>query len=1214
VSGLFGKKSQSTTDVTYNAMQLTQSTYGIPRFLVYGMTRIPGFLLQYENFSMQQGSSGGGKGGGSNTGSGNTYTAAVVLGMCEGPIIDLRTVYKDKAQYTYEDPSLDLTLFLGLPGGTGSDEQAPWSYLTTNVPTRALCYDRTAYVAAAPFQLGSSAGMPNLTFEVLALLPYQPNGTFITFEAPLATGAVATNMTTPWPWATGFFVIEFSDGETYPAAFTNGSTYVDWSAALPDGLLGFVTQYASMNAINDAEPSAVATDYLTEPTHGADFPFLGDLTNFRAYCIAMGFFVSPQETTQRKATDYLNELLQITNSDALWSEGLLTFLPYGDNVVSGNGYTYTPNLTPIFSFYDDDYIVQKEGDDPVVLDRKAPEDIYNALRIEFKDRNHQYNSAVAEATIDMDIQTTGSKRPMEDVSFDQITVSTVAQVSAQLILNRSYFYRNHYVFMVRQDYCLLEAGDIVEVNEPVIGLVNALCRIIEVEHGALPKRTVTLTVERLPLGPGGAPLYNWEFAQGYIANYGVAPGSVAPPLLFNAPPALVSTAGDFELWMAVSGGTSTTWGGCNVYGSLFSDGPFEFLGVIEGPARYGTLTAALPAGTAQPDVDHTLQVLLNDTTLEIPQSTDAAADLYASLLFVDGEIMAYGDASVSGVGTYSLTYLQRGLYASTNALHGADSQWACLDQGIFRLSINPGLTGQTIYFKFPSFNSFQQNFQALSDCTTYAKDLSSNSMGNILAATGATLIGRGTTIVGNSVFKPSTASLGWNADCYSMESYDTGVILQFRAGNLGSFMFGVDSDPTTDETYTSIDFAIYCEAGTASIVEDGVPVLTIGSYSPNVDIFEINYNGIDVVYSVNGTEVRSVAFAGAVLFADSSFYTPGAQAVAIMFGPGTGAAGAEGPQGPAQFTLNARNSCTLSSANAVGKPGGASAWDSDCYTSEAYTGGAYCTFRVLQTDCSLMMGLDTAPTASESYTDIDFAIYCLAGGDLEIYESDVEVWSGGTYATDDIFSVKYDGYYTRYYQNGTLLYTSSPGAGLRLYLDSSFDSVGGAVDSIAFGPTGTVADITTAQLGANSASTVGSAESATLVEVSGSSPSGHVVDVDVISLEVTTDGSPMGIDAGCSAWFLVGAGTSLNPCTLSIYRDGSLVPGTVYDPTNDGADPLAPTEASQAQQVTLSVMDTPDAGTHTYTLHAQLAMNYASSGAGEMNCINNYIKVRGYLR
>ena len=99
----------------------------------------------------------GGKGGDASSAS-YTYQAAVVLALCEGPIVGVSNVWADKTLTTLA--ALNMSLF------DGTASQSDWGYLTSHHPGQALAYPSTAYVAVAPYDLGSSAGLPNHNFEL----------------------------------------------------------------------------------------------------------------------------------------------------------------------------------------------------------------------------------------------------------------------------------------------------------------------------------------------------------------------------------------------------------------------------------------------------------------------------------------------------------------------------------------------------------------------------------------------------------------------------------------------------------------------------------------------------------------------------------------------------------------------------------------------------------------------------------------------------------------------------------------------------------------------------------------------------------------------------------------------------------------------------------------------------------------------------------------
>lgn len=787
MSGLLGPKSQSTSEPKLNAIQVNQSHYGAAIPLVYGQCRIPMSMLWYDGFVAipHTERQSGGKGGGGIRSTTYTYQASVVLGLCEGPIREIGTVWKDKEQTTLA--ALGLTLFLG------SSPQPLWSHLSTNYPSAAIPYDRTAFVSHAAFELGNSAAMPNLTFEVIGFAPYD------------------------------------------------------------------------YGVINDAEPAAILTDYLTDANHGVGFGYLGTVlgggsTAWDTYCRAMGLFLSPEEHTQRPAHEFVSELLTITNSEAVWSSGLLRVVPRGDETVTGNGFTYTPDLTPLWNLSDADFL-RTGDDDPVTVERKAAADLYNIVRVEFLNRARQYNAEPAEARDELDIALNG-ERPAPTLRHHAIKDAAVARQVAQMYLQRMLYVRNNYRFRLPFDYSQLEPMDLVSLTDSRLGLVNKLVRVLEVEDN--DQDELEVLAEEVPVGPAGAPRYSWQAAQGYVANYAATPGSVLPPVIFTAPPLLVSANEDYEIWIAVSGAAGGAWGGCEVWFSL-DDLVYTYAGEINGPARYGTVGADINAGT-DPDTLSTLRLELANESLQLGTGSREDADNNRLLLWVDGEVISYQNAILVAAGTYDCTYLRRHKFGSLPGAHVEGSSWARLDAAIFRMRYDPGLAGRTVYFKFPSRNVYGQGQQSLADAVAYSHTISQE--------------------VSDGLFFKSSDTLAWDTDAYSSEGYFDGCALRFRPLRAdGACMAGLNTDPTTDSSYSSLDYAWYMKAdGTCSIYESGAEVQTVGAYSTS-SLFEVRHDGVTVQYILNGSVVRAVPLVYARLFMDSSIYTPGAGFSEMRFEP-----------------------------------------------------------------------------------------------------------------------------------------------------------------------------------------------------------------------------------------------------------------------------------------------------------------------------------------
>jgi hypothetical protein len=158
------------------------------------------------------------------------------------------------------------------------------------------------------------------------------------------------------------------------------------------------------------------------------------------------------------------------------------------------------------------------------------------------------------------------------------------------------------------------------------------------------------------------------------------------------------------------------------------------------------------------------------------------------------------------------------------------------------------------------------------------------------ASSDLVLIGRGVTVTGNSAAK--NVADGWsNADVYSVDSFTGGAYASAVAGEAStSLMFGLNSDPTSDSSYASIDYAIYLAAGTLAVYESGVnKAPSLGAYAAG-DVFAVVYDGSSVKYLKNGVVVYTSTSANAsvpnqTLFFDSSLNSSNATLKNIRFGP-----------------------------------------------------------------------------------------------------------------------------------------------------------------------------------------------------------------------------------------------------------------------------------------------------------------------------------------
>jgi hypothetical protein len=514
---------------------------------------------------------------------------------------------------------------------------------------------------------------------------------------------------TPW----GYLTTNHPDQADYyrGLAYVAASSYqLGDSPHLPNHnieVFGLHYNSTGVAGVPDADPSLVASFLLSDPKAGAGFPSarIGDLTTYRAYCIANGLWVSPAYNQQSPLSTVLSDLATATNSEWVWSAGLLTLVPYGDQDITANGYTYSAPSSPQYDLSDDDFMPQ-EGEDPVRMTRKRPADAINSIQIECLDRNNQYNPAIVEAKDQALIDVYGLRQQAKKDTH-LFADTNAGRLSAQLQLQRMAV-RNQFAFSLDQRYVLLEPMDIVTITDSRLGLNRQWVRILEITEN--DRDGFDIVAEEYLNGTGSSPAYRFERGNGYNVNYNASPGDANPPVFFE-PPVQISRTGGLEVGIACSGGSN--WGGCDVW--ISSDGDaYQFAGRITGPARQGVLTALLPVG-GDPDTVNTLSVDLSMSAGALLSGTQADADGYHTLCYVDGELISYETADLTSAHQYDLSYLRRGAFGTDIAAHTSGSQFVRLDGGIFTYPYDKSKIGQTVYIKLLSFNIFGGGLQNLAD-------------------------------------------------------------------------------------------------------------------------------------------------------------------------------------------------------------------------------------------------------------------------------------------------------------------------------------------------------------------------------------------------------------------------------------------------------------------------------------------------------------------
>lgn len=533
------------------------------------------------------------------------------------------------------------------------------------------------------------------------------------------------------------------------------------------------------SSIPDANPSEIIRDMLTNQNYGCGFPVgnLGDTSVYGVYCRAAGIFLSPVYSEQTEAQQNISELLEQTNSAAVFSQGRLKIVPYGDVKLSGNGAAYVPNLTPVYDLTDDDFIVSG-AEDPLKVERKTNADAYNQIQVEYLDRANDYNIAVAEVKDQANIEQYGL-RPKDAVKMHGICDAKVANHVAQLLLQRALYVRNEYEFKLGWKYCLLEPMDLVTLTDEGLGLDKTPVRIIEIEEDE--EGVLTVKAEDFPMGAATATAYPTQPSLGYSADYNKSPGNAHAPVVFEAP--LQLTGGEPQIWLATAGGDM--WGGAEVWISTDGDS-YTRIGATNKKARFGSLSAPLASGAVF-DRANTLNVEISAG--QMTGGTEQDSRDLLTLCYVDGEFLAYETAELKGVGRYTLGNLTRGAYGSNIDRHNAGSQFVRIDEAMFKYAVPANWVGRTVWVKLVSFNVFGSGVQELAEVPAYSYTIKGAPLGQIqnLRLTSSWAYGK-------------EAVIAWDklggADTYDVEVY---------AGNTQKLLRSLSGIVDNGFTYTQAD-------------------------------------------------------------------------------------------------------------------------------------------------------------------------------------------------------------------------------------------------------------------------------------------------------------------------------------------------------------------------------------------------------------------------
>ena len=635
MAGLFMGGGNTTVGTRYGSLSVQTSEQGVPIPIVYGSVKICGNLIWYGDFQSHEHESGG-KGGGP-TVTTYTFSCAVAIGVCEGPITSYGQIWLVDGVST--PAAKNFTEFLG----TG--DQTAWWYLTTMHPDEALNYRYLAYLASGSLDLGNMNTLPQMWFEVVGFLA----------DTGVITGT--------------------------------------------------------------AGPAEVVYDFLTNTRYGCGFPaskidttsLFSSANSFKNYCGVNGIGFAMAIRDSKPARQHLDDWLQATNTAAVWSDGTLKFIPYGDLYMHRDTYTYTPDATVQYELTEEDFLFSS-GEEPVVVQRADPYDCYNNVKLKVTDSSNNYNPSVCETKDQASIELVGL-RTMAQIDASFIATPTAGMMSASLVMNRQLYPRSTYMFRLSWAYARLEPLDLVSLTMPSMGLDKLPVRIIEIQED--DAGLMQVTAEEYLAGSQWSVQFPPQGTSGYIGNSQMPPGQVNYPIVFEPTSSQLGLANP-QVWIVVSG-PAATWGGARIWMSTDGGTNYTPLGYVNAGAITGYVTGAIGAG----DTSMTVDVSECGGILSSVTAGDAA--LGRTAMLVGSEVVAYTTATLTSSGHYTLSGLVRGMYGTTAQAHPVNSRFGYLARYVFTYTVpNASYYGKTVHLKFTSVNTYGGAEQELADVADYS--------------------------------------------------------------------------------------------------------------------------------------------------------------------------------------------------------------------------------------------------------------------------------------------------------------------------------------------------------------------------------------------------------------------------------------------------------------------------------------------------------------
>jgi hypothetical protein len=464
----------------------------------------------------------------------------------------------------------------------------------------------------------------------------------------------------------------------------------------------------------DANPRDWLPAYLTNAQWGVPgfmSSLIGDLSTYGNYCQALGLVISPILADQSEGSQHVADLMEATNSEIVWSNGVLNVVPYGDQALTAHGATYTPDNSPVYVLEPSDFLPLQGGDSdaagsniPISIQITDSEKLKNIVRLSYLDRSNLYTETPLECRDEASVSDIGPQ-PTDVRIFKMFCLQSAASMSAALQLTREQV-KVKFSFTLRRSFIRLDPMDKVSLPLDYYGVWDEpqIVRIKKIDENG--DKSLTFTCEEF-LGTASAPLYARQATSHNMPDRNVDPGNINTPVFFELPDAISQGT-------AVYAGISSSnpmLGGVDVFAATDAAGTnYVQIDQVRGISRMGVTTAALPIVTPvagdYPDLVNVLSVDLSQSGGVLSSGDLQDMMNRSTLCYLGGELIAYENAALTSLNHYNLSPLLRGAYSSPISAHPIGTPFVRVDGNVVRIPFEKARAGTTVHLKFVPFNVY----------------------------------------------------------------------------------------------------------------------------------------------------------------------------------------------------------------------------------------------------------------------------------------------------------------------------------------------------------------------------------------------------------------------------------------------------------------------------------------------------------------------------